>query len=452
MTARSFDQTIRTASCCLALAIGLTALTIGKAAAVPSFSDQTGQPCASCHLGGFGPQLTPFGRAFKLSGYTTRSVEFSVPVSAITAFSYVHTAADQPEPPAPHYGTNDNFTLDEAALFVAGGIGDHFGGFAQFNYDGVGRSVAWDMLDLRATDKVTFAGTDVLIGLTLTNNPSLSDPWNTLPGWAFSFTDTDLAPAPATSTVIDGALELNVLGLSAYAWWDSHIYTEVALYWTPSRGFLSAMGTNTDESGILGGSAPYVRLAYQRDYSEQNFEIGAFGFFPDLYPGGDRSAGTTDMFRDLGVDASYQYMGDGKNIYQVNARYTNEQQNLDATFLLGGAAKRHDTLNEFRVDSSYYWHNQVGGSVGYFDTWGSKDSLLYGDNASLKPDSEGFILQANYTPFGDEPSSLGLRFSMRMGIQYTLYTRFNGASTNYDGLDHNASDNNTIRVFALIAY
>ncbi len=40
------------------------------AQAVPSFALQTGQPCTSCHIGAFGPQLTAFGRAFKIGGYT----------------------------------------------------------------------------------------------------------------------------------------------------------------------------------------------------------------------------------------------------------------------------------------------------------------------------------------------------------------------------------------------
>ncbi len=38
------------------------------AQAVPAFARQTGQNCIACHVGGFGPQLTPFGRAFKLDG------------------------------------------------------------------------------------------------------------------------------------------------------------------------------------------------------------------------------------------------------------------------------------------------------------------------------------------------------------------------------------------------
>ena len=41
-----------------------------SAEAMPSFSRQTGQACSTCHTQSFGPNLTPFGRDFKLSGYT----------------------------------------------------------------------------------------------------------------------------------------------------------------------------------------------------------------------------------------------------------------------------------------------------------------------------------------------------------------------------------------------
>src|SRR6202140_1991187 len=38
-----------------------------EAHAVPSYSRQTGLPCATCHFAP--PELTPFGRKFKLDGY-----------------------------------------------------------------------------------------------------------------------------------------------------------------------------------------------------------------------------------------------------------------------------------------------------------------------------------------------------------------------------------------------
>src|SRR5580704_3701838 len=38
------------------------------AQAIPAFARQTGQPCATCHTDF--PQLTPYGRRFKLGGFT----------------------------------------------------------------------------------------------------------------------------------------------------------------------------------------------------------------------------------------------------------------------------------------------------------------------------------------------------------------------------------------------
>lgn len=425
----------------------LCALGPTRAEAVPAFAAQTGQACSACHVGGFGPQLTPFGRAFKLEGYTMRAGDtFTAPVSAMAMASYVHTNADQP-PPAPHYAANDNTTLDQFSLFVAGGVGDHFGGFTQWTYDGVGRAVSWDNLDLRAVTHETIDGSDVLLGLSLNNSPTVQDVWNTTSAWGFPYSASDLVPAPAAATMLDGGFAQTTLGVSAYAWWDMSIYTEAGLYWTPGRGFLRAMNTYADDNNILNGVAPYFRAAYQKDYGDQNFELGAFAMFPDVYPGSDRSTGTSDRYQDVGVDASYQYVGDGRGIYQVNARYTHENQNLRASYLLGNAASRGNDLDDFRIDASYYWQNMIGGTIGAFDTTGSADSGLYAGNRTFKPDSSGFVFQVDYTPFGGADTPVDGRFNLRVGLQYYLYTRFNGASSNYDGLGHDASDNNAFRVF-----
>jgi hypothetical protein len=360
--------------------------------------------------------------------------------------SYVNTQKDQ-EPPTPHYNSNNNFTLDQASLFVAGGVGEHFGGFSQFTYDGVGRSFAWDQLDLRATTRQTIAGTSTLFGISLNNSPGVQDVWNTLPSWGFPYTSSALAPSPAAGTVISGALAQRALGATIYAIWDNHFYTEAGVYWAPGRKTLSALGVDLRDGGaVLKGGSPYLRAAYQQDYGDQNFELGAFALFTHLYPGGDTSV-SADKFNDIGIDASWQYMGTGDNVFQVNARYTHEQQDLDSSFPLGISANSHDTLQELHVDASYYWHKMIGATISPFDIWGSHDALLYGDNRTLAPDSMGVIFQVDYTPWGTDISPLGPRFNVRIGAQYTVYTRFNGAGMNYDGLGHNASDNNTFRLF-----
>src|SRR5260370_28529001 len=54
----------------LLLLITAVMCVLPNAHALPSFARQTGQRCAACHVGGDWPQLTPWGRFFKLSGYT----------------------------------------------------------------------------------------------------------------------------------------------------------------------------------------------------------------------------------------------------------------------------------------------------------------------------------------------------------------------------------------------
>jgi len=432
------------------LVLAVLAAATSGAAALPAFAEQTSQPCTACHVGGFGPQLTPMGREFKLEGYTMRAgATFTAPVSAMAVASFVNTAKDQVPPPAPHYATNNNVSLDQANIFVAGGIGEHFGGFSQFTYDGVGRAFTWDNLDVRAVDRATIFGSDVLYGISFNNSPSVEDVWNTLPAWGFTYTSSSLAPSPAAAPLLDGAFAQTLLGTTAYTWWDMSYYAEAGLYWMPSHEFLNAMGAGA--SDILDGVAPYFRVAYQKDYGDQNFEVGAFAFFPDQFPGGDRSKGS-DRYSDLGIDASYQYIGDNNDIYQVNARYIYEHQGLGASMLLGNSSHSADFLNEVKLDGSYYWHNELGGTVSLFDTRGSKDSLLYAGNTALRPDSQGVLFQVDATPFGTHPSFLGPRFNVRVGIQYTVYTRFDGGSRNFDGSGRNASDNNTLRIFTWFAF
>jgi len=75
---------------------------VTDAEAMPSFARQTGEACSVCHTQSFGPNLTLFGRAFKLGGYTLRGgsgVGAELPaVSAMIQGSLTHTNKDQPPP------------------------------------------------------------------------------------------------------------------------------------------------------------------------------------------------------------------------------------------------------------------------------------------------------------------------------------------------------------------
>jgi hypothetical protein len=430
------------------LATALLALTAGRAQAVPAFARQTGEPCAICHVGGFGPQLTPFGRNFKLNGYVLRS-RSNVPLAAFAVASYLRTQKTQNPPPAGFAG-NDNTTLDQFSLFLAGGFGQHFGAFVQGTYDGIAKLWHWDQLDLRAVDNVKVGKTDVTLGANLNNNPTVQDAWNTLPGWGFPYTSSALARAPATAPILNGALAQQTLGLTGYAWIDSSVYLEGGAYWSPSATTLSRLGVNPAAFGSIRGAAPYGRIAVQHDVGPGSLEVGAVGLQADIFPGLDQTTGFTDRFTDLGVDGSYIATLPNSDVAAVNARYLVERQRLDATCTLDGAPLAtcaDNTLRDFRIDGSYYYRKRYGVSVQYFSTTGSANPIIYAANRAFKPDSSGVTLQVDATLFPNSDSPLGPRFNARVGAQYTAYARFNGARRNFDGLGANAGDDNAFRVF-----
>lgn len=427
----------------------LGALSAGAAHALPAFAVQTGQVCQACHVGGFGPQLTPFGRNFKLHGYTARANTWNVPLSGMAIASYVHTGKDQTPPK--DFAPNDNVAVDQVSLFVAGGVGSHFGGFVQTTYDGVAHAFHWDNMDLRAVTTTSIKGRELLLGLSLNNAPEVQDPWNTLAAWGFLYTGSSLAPAPSASPLLNNGLAQVSLGLTAYALYDGHWYAEAGGYQSPGARTLTRLGVDPTAPGSISGTAPYVRLAYLQNDGDRNWQLGFFLMNAHINPGLDTSTGKTDNYLDLGIDGSYQrYFGNG-SVLTLNGRFTHERQGLNATYLLSGSDNVTNKLEDLRLDSSFYFRNKYGVTVSFFETWGTMDQTLYGGRLG-KPDTGGMTVQFDVTPWGNGNSPFGRRLNLRMGIQYTAYWTFNGAGSNYDGLGGNAGDNNTLRVFTWVAY
>src|ERR1700686_894778 len=103
----------------IAIAVILVGCLVKPASAVPDFAQQTGQPCSTCHIGSFGPQLTPFGREFKLGGYTMTGGDgpaARIPLSVMAITSFTNTAGTPPTPAADHFGRNDNVALDQISV------------------------------------------------------------------------------------------------------------------------------------------------------------------------------------------------------------------------------------------------------------------------------------------------------------------------------------------------
>src|SRR6202035_4422515 len=98
------------------------AVPLRDAFSLPLYARQTGQPCATCHTAFL--ELTPFGRRFKLGGYTLGGGDWNGPPFAVMlqAPTYTHTEAGQEGGAAPHFGTNNNLALQQVSLFIGGWI------------------------------------------------------------------------------------------------------------------------------------------------------------------------------------------------------------------------------------------------------------------------------------------------------------------------------------------
>ncbi|MDD4882330.1 MAG: cytochrome C, partial [Gallionellaceae bacterium] len=300
------------------------------------------------------------------------------------------------------------------------------GAFLQATTDGHAHNkFSLDNVDIRYARTLSLKDSDLLLGVSLNNNPSVTDPFNTAPAWRFPYMSAELVDTAAP--LLAGGLEMQVAGANAYALWDNSIYAELGFYKSLSSSFLNDV--NVDPLDVkISGAAPYWRLAYMKDNHVDAWSAGLMGMNTKLV---DRTAGgPSDKYNDIGVDATYTYLGDRKNIYAVNAAYMHERQTLDAS---SGGDKV--SLNRFDVNGSWYYDQTYGLTAGLFDTNGTGS-----DN-----DSRGYILQADWTPWGKEGSWGSPWANVRLGVQYTGYNRLGGTS---DG----ASDHNTLYGFVWTSF
>lgn len=417
----------------------LIAAASAPAHALPSFARQTGEECAACHVGSYGPQLTAHGMKFKLGGYTESDGKPGhVPLSGMLLANWTHTKTDNPAPPD-HFSGNNNLALQEASVFLGGRLADHVGSFVQATYNGIDRVFGLDQMDLRYARSFDQDGKDLLFGVSLNNNPTVQDPFNTTATWRFPFTSSDLAPSPAVAPLIDGGLEQGVLGATAYALWDGSFYGELGGYRSMSASTINKLGD--EDVGKLKGTAPYWRLGYMKDLHKQMYAVGLFGLSADLDPSRTPGAGY-DKYRDIGVDGTWQYLGDRKNIYALHGSYTRERSTLDVTAPGTGKGR----LTSLNLNASYTYDQTYGFTLGLFDTRGNGNAALWntvmGNNS---PDSRGYIAQIDWTPWGKEGSWNAPWANLRLGLQYTGYSKF-------DGTGVGAHDNNSLSLFAWTSF
>ena len=442
----------------------------GIASALPTFNRQTGQNCQACHAGGQFPELTAYGRLFKLTGYTLGARTLPFAGMAVLSDSHVNNTSKSDDPKA-DFQKNDQPIFATASVFAAGKITDNLGAFLQVTYDNYASQsddghfhghTNVDNVDIRYADRSIDANHDVIWGVSTNNNPSVSDVWNTAAAWMQYVP----VPSPTSSRFIDGSTPYpgfaaggNLAGLTGYLFWNQTLYVEAGGYRsaTGPASFMSA-GVADGDKTKLQGTNPYWRIAVSHDWGPHSLMVGTSGMNADVYddPLDTSDPSTLHHFRDLGVDAQYQYLLD-PHVFTAQIAYLRDRQRLPA-FLAGQPVfdvngnplpdtNAVDRTNVFRAKASYVYDAHYGGSLSFFNQTGTTDSALYdptrvSGNISGNPAVRGWTYEAFWTPVQ----------YMRIGLQYTRYDKYNGASSNYDGFGRNASDNDSLFLYVWAAY
>jgi hypothetical protein len=166
-------------------------------------------------------------------------------------------------------------------------------------------------------DVATIGSHNVIYGVSLNNNPTVQDLWNSTPAWSEPFISSPAMQAPAAGAQIQGAMGGAVAGLSVYAFIDQAFYAEIGGYRSALQGASVANNGDTDNN-IISGAAPYWRLAYEYDWGNNSWEIGTSGIYAQLQYSTTPAGGAINtslqraptQFTDYGIDGQYQYISD----------------------------------------------------------------------------------------------------------------------------------------------
>ena len=450
-----------------ALALAAAAvLAPGSARAVPSYARQTGFACEACHT--VFPELTPFGRMFKATGYTmvnTKKVEdintskqHTLSISDLPPISMMAVVSTSQMAKANNSNSASGVTdfPQQLSLFYAGRITDNLGTYLQLTYSGAGNSIGMDNTDIRFADRADMSGNDVIYGISINNNPTVQDLYNTAPAWQQPYMSPATMNKPAAAMMIASQGQ-TVAGLTAYTFINRSIYGEAGVYRTAHIGTDNSLLTaGNTVNNVISTGAPYWRLAYERDWQSNSLEVGTFGMYTPLEnPTGPVASvnnalrgGSTDNFLDTGLDAQYQYITDNHQ-FSLQAQYFHEAQNLNASYAAGDATNKNDYLDQVGLIGTYYYKRHYGASLSAYQITGKSDALRYTGTGGApfvsnngSPNSNWAVAELDYLPW----------LNTKIGLQYTMYGIFNGESSNYDGNGRNAPSNNMLYAYLWFAF
>lgn len=420
-----------------------------QAKAIPAFAAQTGEPCSACHIGF--PQLTAYGRLFKLQGYVAGgNTPTAKNFAAMIQGGYTYLNNSVPGGLAPDYPSNNAFSVQQVSLFYGGALYAPIGlgAFMQGTFDGVAHQFHWDNIDIRLARPADVAGMPLYYGFTFNNNPGVTDLWNTPPAWGYPFIADELGVGNAAGVQLS-ALGQSVYGAGAYAALNitpaDMLYAEFDLYQPLPNHTAYALGAGPEVP--ISGVIPYWRVALQHSWGASSLEVGALGLVDNPYPAGT-THGPSDQIVDVGLDSQFQWIT-LTHALSLQALYVHETQHWNTSFPLGMTANPTDRLDQVTLTASYLYNQTFGATETYNGIFGNGDAALYAPapvtgSANGKPNTTSFTTELDYYPWNSGGPAIFPWVNAKLFVEDTVYPVFNGLARNYDGAGRNANGNNVL--------
>lgn len=418
----------------LAVLVALVSTLVSlDAAALPLFARQTGHNCIACHAGGQFPELTPYGRLFKLTAFTIGK-RATVPFAVMGVFGST-SSPNNPTTGAGSSAGNGTPTFLTGSLFFGGKMTDNIGMFLQYTWNNYafggippvadhfkGNS---DNFDIRYANHVFVNNNDIIYGVDMNNNPGLADVWNSSQTYGYGIVPTSTGGYPGY-TILDGGLGQQVVSQGVYVYLNRAIYAEFSAYQT-GNGVYSFVTQNNGGQVGTSGVSPYLRLAATHEWGAQNIMLGYTFFNSDIYENG--FSGPTDRHQDNMVDVQYQYLLDPHT-------FTAEASRINEVTTYGSGGPSGGT-NETKAKVSYTYLARYGADLAYYNV---SDNQAY----------ESAYQAATGTPLGNTVAFVPEVFflpiqNVRIGLQYTMFRQFASQTSG-------ASNNNTTFLYLWGAY
>ena len=214
----------------------------------------------------------------------------------------------------------------------------------------------------------TSKGHTVIYGVSINNNPTVQDLWNSTAAWGQPSSPRPSWPVPAASH--PDRRRHGPAGRRhspGYAFLDQSLYAEAGVYRSALQGASVAQNGNLSNN-VISGVAPYWRVAYEADWGQNSWEVGGSGLEAALREPHHARARRHQRLAAGGAHrplCRYQ-PGFAVPVHQRrqpdhgDRRAVHEDQRLNASYPAGLAGNPTNFIDSENLVASYFWRRKIG--------------------------------------------------------------------------------------------